>query len=62
MSRFLVYDTALTQAQISSVISGSAASGTPGPVRAQFIPKSVMSSGAAPTVPYRISSDWSSIL
>ncbi len=55
MSRFLVYDTALTQAQISSVISGSAASGTPGPVQAQFIPKSVMSSGAAPTVPYRIS-------
>ena len=53
MSRFLVYDTPLTQSQIAAVISGSGA-GKPGPVQAHLIPKSVMSGGAAPTVPSRI--------
>ena len=55
MSRFIVYDSALTQSEISSVISGSVASAKPGPVQAQFIQKSVMSSNANPTVPYKIS-------
>jgi hypothetical protein len=55
MSRFLVYDTALTQSQIASLISSSASSAKPGPVQAHFIQKSVMSSNANPTVPYKVS-------
>ncbi len=55
MSRFIVSDTALTQSQISSVISGSVASAEPGPVQAHLVQKSVMSGSANPTVPYRIS-------
>ncbi len=55
MSRFLVFGTALTQAQISSLISGSAPSGTPGAVREQFVQNSVMSTGSTPTVPYKVS-------
>ena len=55
MSRFLVYDTALTQSEISSVIAAAVPSGKPGPVKAQFIVKSVLSSGANPTVPYKVS-------
>jgi Concanavalin A-like lectin/glucanases superfamily len=55
MSRFIVYDTALTQSEIASVITGSAPSGKPGPVQAHFIQKSIMSSGANPTVPYKVS-------
>ena len=55
MSRFIVYNTALTQSEISSVISGSVPSGKPGPVQAHFIQKSIMSSGANPTVPYKVS-------
>jgi len=55
MSRFIVYRTALTQSQISSVISGHGTSAKPGPVHAHFIQRSVMSTGASPTVPYKIS-------
>ncbi|MFL5458167.1 MAG: LamG-like jellyroll fold domain-containing protein [Myxococcales bacterium] len=56
MSRFLVFNTALTQSQISSLIGGSAPpSGTPGPVQAAFVQKSAMSTGASPTVPYKVS-------
>lgn len=55
MSRFIVYPTALTQSQISSVISGQGTSATPGLVRAHFIKGSVMSTGANPTVPYNVS-------
>jgi len=55
MSRFIVYRTALTQSQISSVISGQGTSAKPGPVHAHFIERSVMSTGASPTVPYKIS-------
>ena len=55
MSRFIVYNTALTQSEISSVISGSVPSAKPGPVQAHFIQKSIMSSGANPTVPYKVS-------
>jgi Concanavalin A-like lectin/glucanases superfamily len=55
MSRFMVYDTALTQNEISAVIAGQVGSGKPGAVQAQFIQKSVMSSSASPTVPHRIS-------
>jgi hypothetical protein len=55
MSRFMVYDTALTQTEISSVVSGSVPSARPGPVQAHLIQKSVMSGGANPTVPYKIS-------
>ncbi len=55
MSRFLVYDTALTQAQIASVVSGGAVSGTPGPVQEAFVPKSVVTSGSSPAVPYAVS-------
>jgi hypothetical protein len=55
MSRFLVYRTALTQSDISSVISGQVPSGKPGPVQAHLIQKSVLSSGTNPTVPYKIS-------
>ena len=54
MSRFIVYDTALTQSQISSVISGPGTSAKPGPVHAHFIQRSLMSTGASPTVPYKI--------
>ena len=55
MSRFLVFNTALTQSQIASVISGSPATGTPGPVHAQLVAKSAMSGGAGPTIPYGVS-------
>jgi concanavalin A-like lectin/glucanase superfamily protein len=55
MSRFLVFNTALTQSQIASVISGSPVTGTPGPVHAQLVPKSAMSGGASPTIPYGVS-------
>ena len=55
MSRFIVFNTALTQSEIASVISGSVPSGKPGPVQAHFIQKSVVSSGVHPTVPYRVS-------
>jgi hypothetical protein len=55
VSRFIVFNTALTQSEISSVISGSVASGKPGPVQAQFILKTALSSGANPTVPYKVS-------
>jgi hypothetical protein len=55
MSRFVVYDTALTQREISPVVSGTTPSAKPGAVQAHLIQKSVMSSGANPTVPYRIS-------
>lgn len=55
MSRFIVYDTALTQSEISSVITGSTPSGKPGPVQAHFIQKSIMGSGANPTVPHKVS-------
>ena len=55
MSRFLVYDTALTQGEIASVISGPTPSGTPGAVQAHLVQKSAMSTGANPTMPYRIS-------
>jgi hypothetical protein len=56
MSRFLVFNTALTQSQISSLIGGSAPpSGTPGPVQEAFVQKSAMSTGASPTVPYKVS-------
>lgn len=55
MSRFIVSDTALTQSQISSVISGSAPSAKPGPVQAHLIRKSVISGNSGPTTPYKIS-------
>jgi hypothetical protein len=55
MSRFMVYDTALTESQIASIISGQGSSGRPGAVQAQLVQKSVLSSTANPTVPYRIS-------
>ena len=55
MSRFIVYDTALTQDDIAAVISGPVPSGKPGPVRARFIQDSTMSGGVNPTVPNRIS-------
>ena len=55
MSRFLVFNTALTQSQIVSVIAGSPVTGTPGPVHAQLVAKSAMSGGANPTVPYGVS-------
>ena len=44
MSRFIVYDAALTQSQISSVISSPGTSAKPGPVHAHFIQESAMSS------------------
>jgi hypothetical protein len=52
MSRFMVYDTALTQSEIASVIG---ATGKPGPVSAHLVQKSAMSSGTAPTVASRVS-------
>jgi hypothetical protein len=56
MSRFLVFNTALTQSQISSLIAGSAPpAGTPGPPQAAFVAKSAMSTGSTPTIPYRVS-------
>lgn len=55
MSQFMVFDTALTQSQIGSLISGSTPSGTPGAVQEQFVQKSAMSTGATPTVPYKVS-------
>ena len=56
MSRFMVFNTALTQSQIASLIAGSAPpAGTPGPVQAAFVARSAMSTGATPTVPYRFS-------
>jgi Concanavalin A-like lectin/glucanases superfamily len=55
MSRFLVFNTALTQSQIAALIAGTGPSGTPGPVGEQFVQKSSMSSGSSPTVPYRVS-------
>ena len=54
MSRFIVYDTALTQSEISAVISGPVPTGKPGPVNAQFILNSALSSGTSPTVPVRV--------
>jgi hypothetical protein len=54
MSRFIVFNTALTQSEISSVISGVPGA-KPGPVQAHFYQKSVMSGGANPTVPYYVS-------
>jgi hypothetical protein len=54
MSRFLVYDTALTQTEIAADIAG-APSVRPGPLQARLIPKSVMSGGAGPSVPFRLS-------
>jgi hypothetical protein len=54
MSRFIVFNTALTQSEISSVISGGA-SAKPGAVQAHYYQKSVMSGGANPTVPYYVS-------
>lgn len=55
MSRFIVLNTALTQSEISSVISGSVPNRKPGPVRAHLIQNSVLGSGATPTVPYNVS-------
>ena len=55
MSRFLVFDTALTQSEIASVISGTAPSAKPGAVQAHLVQTSVVSGGANPTVPYAIS-------
>jgi Concanavalin A-like lectin/glucanases superfamily len=55
MSRFMVFDTALTQSEIASVIAGSAPSGKPGAVAAHLVPKSVVSTGTKPTVPYKLS-------
>jgi Concanavalin A-like lectin/glucanases superfamily len=55
MSRFMVYDTALTQSEISSLISGQGSSAKPGAVQAQFVQKLVMSTNASPTVPSKIS-------
>ena len=55
MSRFLVFNTALTQSQIASVIAGSPVTGTPGPVHAQLVATSAMSGGTNPTVPYGVS-------
>jgi hypothetical protein len=55
MSRFMVFNTALTQPQISSLVSGSAPSRTPGPVQEAFVQKSAMSAAANPTVPYKVS-------
>jgi hypothetical protein len=55
MSRFLVFNTALTQSQIASLIGGAAPGGTPGPVGEQFAQGAAMTSGAGPTVPYRVS-------
>ena len=55
MSRFMVFSTALTQAQIAALISGTAPVARPGAVQAHLVPKSVLPSGAAPTVPYTIS-------
>jgi Concanavalin A-like lectin/glucanases superfamily len=54
MSRFLVYDTALTQSQIAAVIAAPAAA-RPGPVKAHLVQKSAMSGGATPTVPVKVS-------
>jgi hypothetical protein len=54
ISRFIVYNSALTQSEIASVISGSVPSAKPGPVQVHFIQKSVMASGANPTVPYKV--------
>lgn len=55
MSRFMVFDTALTQAQIASLVSGTTPGAKPGAVQASLVPKAVMPSGAGPTVPYTIS-------
>jgi hypothetical protein len=55
MSRFLVFNTALTQSQIAAVIGGAVSAGTPGPVGEQFAQGSALSTGTSPTVPYRVS-------
>ena len=55
MSRFLVYDTALTPQQIAAVIAGPGSGDRPGPVQAQFVPRSVVGKGPDPTVRYRTS-------
>ena len=55
MSRFVVFNSALTQSEIASVISGSGPPGKPGFVQAHLIQKSVMSKGAQPTVPVQVS-------
>lgn len=55
LSRFIVFDTALTQAEIASVITGSAPVGKPGALLGHFIQDSTMGSGANATVPYRLS-------
>jgi hypothetical protein len=55
ISRFIVYNTALTQSEISSVITASIPSGKPGRVQVHFIPKSVVSRGVPATVPLKVS-------
>jgi len=55
LSRFIVFDTALTQAEIASVITGSAPVGKPGALAGQFLQGSTIGSGANATVPYRVS-------
>lgn len=53
MSRFIVFNSALTPSEISSVITGVPGA-KPGPVQARFYQNSLMSSGANPTVPYNV--------
>jgi hypothetical protein len=55
MSRFIVFNTALTQGEISSVILDSVPGAKPGPVQAHLYQRAVMSGGANPTVPYHVS-------
>ena len=56
MSRFIVFNTALTQSEISSVIIGFwSRVPSRAPFRRTSYQKSVMSSGANPTVPYNVS-------
>jgi Concanavalin A-like lectin/glucanases superfamily len=55
MSRFMVYGTALTQSEIAAVISAATPAAKPGAVQAHLIPKSLLSGGANPTVPSKIS-------
>jgi hypothetical protein len=57
MSRFIVFDTALTQSEISAVIMNSVPSAKPGPAQAHLHQQEVMSGGTNPTVPYYVS--WS---
>ena len=55
MSRFIVFNTALTQQEIASVISNSGPAGKPGPVQAHFVQKSIVSSAVNATVPFQVS-------